>query len=1065
MSNNVEASLFRRELKMRERTMERLMLMTPSPFNCQGYLIIRSILCMTVCLFWTANLKTVFSEETVCGRWEASIRRVDGTLVMNAEVRVIPRKRSDFENSFNAKTDDKGVLRFAWPSQTAQFFVHVPGVGVALSSPTGIPVNKSVEVSVPWLVPYGSVSGRVLKSSFSPGDKITIGEYEWEQQSVSIQSDGAFRIDHVVPGRWPLEITHKDGGKPTKTSPATISVLPRQSLTSVVVDRASQAKPVTTKLKPRKKRPNKEPDDLLGNGRFYATGKVTDKSGRPIENSRVVVINQFHGGLRMNEEVFESFTDDKGQWRVDNLLASYSNVVVAAFVKNYPVVYGHAPQLLKHNQQKASKLHVERDLVVSDDGANIRIHVLHQGQPVKTGMVRLSVANWSRDMGVGWARTHQEHRELRDSIWQFTKPIDQTGHVTFENLPSGEFEVTAINGRNATFDNLTIVPVAKHTGLCLAPGVNKALTIQISQPTLPTRFRIHTPEGSLIQSRRIGIQFGQKTIRSTTSRVADADGILPFSLQSVGIHELKFTAKDVDIKQLPVTDRSCYLPYVAAGSSLYPKDLTTDIHLLPLDYTAEATIQLRDIAGKPMIGAVSIIENRIPIAFGATNKDGEFSFSSFGHPRRVSVNFCRTDVPAFPPFTHDADPEKFIKGATWQSRSVRIGDRDTVAVYDSEVGFLKGRVEFPDGINPADYSLPSYRGVYFNFDEDWNFTLGPLHSGRHNATWRFRGGTTLRNPTNFLLMDGFIIHPGKITHTEIRPKDTLIEDVFTRDRSHENRTVAVFLPDSEPAVNATVLGFFPVNRQLSNGKTNALGQHSIRPTWVRSETYRHVPGTPRNDSLVVWVPGVTAKRVIEIPSNQDDDLTVNLEIGHRVKGTVTINGKSALSIPAPIKVHLAHQGLGRLDDWMSFNVTADAYGEFEFNGVTPGDYVCQASLEELWLSDSIRLNVAKNRTLTLKIPELGQPTIVQFTSKEGTPLRGHNVEVQRPSGPLTRKFQSAELTTDGKGTVTLHGCSYGTVKVRLQGQAKWSGVKVLPLGSVGKPQVVHAQLKNEPRIE
>jgi hypothetical protein len=673
-------------------------------------------------------------------------------------------------------------------------------------------------------------------------------------------------------------------------------------------------------------------------------------------------------------------------------------------------------------------------------------------------MVRLRVANWSRDMGVGWARSQQKHRELLDSIWQFTQPIDQTGHVTFENLPCGEFEVTAITGRGSTFDNLTVAPTAKHSGLCLVPGANKPLTIQISEPNLQTRFRVHSPDGTLIESRRIGIQFGQKTMRSTTSSVADAAGILPFSLQSVGIHKLNFTAKDVDVKQLPVVDPAYHLLYVAAGSSLYPKDFATDIHLLPLDPTPEATIQLRDIASKPMVGVVSINENRIPIAFGATNTDGEFSFSDFGNRRRVSVSFCRTDVPAFPPFTRDADPGKFIKGATWQSRSMRIGDRETVAVYDSEVGFLKGRVEFPDGINPADYHEPSYRGVYFNFDKDWNFAVGPFPTGKHNVTWRFRGDTPNRNPINFLLVDGFIILPGKMTHTVIRPKDTLIEDLFTPNRSHENRTVAVFLPDSEPAGNATVLGFFPVDRQLSNGKTNALGQHSIRPDWVRSEKYRHVPGTPRNDSLVVWVPGLTAKRVVEVPSNQADDLTVNLKIGHRVTGTVTINGKSPLSVPAPIKVRLAHQGLGRLDDWMSFNVTADAYGEFEINGVTPGDYVCQASLEELWLSDPIRLSVAKDESLTLSIPELGQPTVVQFTSKDGAPFRGHQVEVQRPSGPLTREFQSAELTTDGKGRVTLHGCSCGTVNVRLQGQAKWSEVTALPFGSAAKVEVVQTQL-------
>jgi hypothetical protein len=329
---------------------------------------------------------------------------------------------------------------------------------------------------------------------------------------------------------------------------------------------------------------------ITNSTRAFATGKVTDRSGKVVPNAKIIVVNQYHGGLRMNEDVFQTTTDENGQWKVQGLRTSYSTVVVAAFTDEHFVQYDRVQRKIGFRNSGAS---FEHDSVLSKSGANVRVHVLKQGQPIQSGYARLSVTDWQQSMGVGWARTLPEQRKWRDSIWQFVERIDQTGHATFKNIPPGEYHIEAIAGADASFDKISDIPVARYDGLCLIPGANNQVTVQLAKANRDLRFRIHTPNGKLSGPKRIGIQYGRTTMNTSTSRVPGKDGVLSFSLQQVGMHQMKFEAKDADVRRVPTIDPKYVLPYIVGVSSLYPNDQPIDIHLL--EHSEEVVrVQLHD---------------------------------------------------------------------------------------------------------------------------------------------------------------------------------------------------------------------------------------------------------------------------------------------------------------------------------------------------------------------------------------------------------------------------------------------------------------------------------------
>ena len=233
---------------------------------------------------------------------------------------------------------------------------------------------------------------------------------------------------------------------------------------------------------------------------------------------------------------------------------------------------------------------------------------------------------------------------------------------------------------------------------------------------------------------------------------------------------------------------------------------------------------------------------------------------------------------------------------------------------------------------------------------------------------------------------------------------------------------------------------------VSGAWADASGRFTTVPLQVPSYTIgADAPGSPKGTFLMAWVPGATAKAIVPVAAGKDreDDLKLVLPHGHRVRGQVTVAGNPALPIAAGITLLFQHQGFGKIDPYLSQVVTAEADGRFDVASLTPGRYVCQAALENLWISPAAELDLFQD-TLDLKfdIPAPGAPAPVRFLLRAGLPLRQQQIEVDWLPGPLTTRLHSDPLFTDAEGWVTFDGCSRGTARVRIHGGKNWHEITV-----------------------
>ena len=168
-----------------------------------------------------------------------------------------------------------------------------------------------------------------------------------------------------------------------------------------------------------------------------------------------------------------------------------------------------------------------------------------------------------------------------------------------------------------------------------------------------------------------------------------------------------------------------------------------------------------------------------------------------------------------------------------------------------------------------------------------------------------------------------------------------------------------------------------------------------------------------------------------------------------MRGRVTIDGAPASDWAGNIRVLAAYEGphRERLDRMLDIQTTAQEDGSFELAGLTPGRYVIQAALDDIWLSPSVTVDVSERPPgpLTLTIPTPGGPALVKVVGSDGKPLRGRAVTVDRPAGPLAALLWPAEFKTDGAGEARIPALEAGRHTVRVKGTDVSAEVVVTPL--------------------
>lgn len=142
---------------------------------------------------------------------------------------------------------------------------------------------------------------------------------------------------------------------------------------------------------------------------------------------------------------------------------------------------------------------------------------------------------------------------------------------------------------------------------------------------------------------------------------------------------------------------------------------------------------------------------------------------------------------------------------------------------------------------------------------------------------------------------------------------------------------------------------------------------------------------------------------------------------------------------------------------LSVTATAEADGHFTLAGLTPGAYLIQASLDEIWLSPEISVRVSdKNpKPIRLDIPGPGVPLRIQLLNSAGKPAGGKSIEIDR-TGPLATLWPS-QWTSDVAGWIYVPTLEAGPHRIRVQGVSQPVSVQIPPLPA--KPVEIHLRVE------
>jgi hypothetical protein len=251
----------------------------------------------------------------------------------------------------------------------------------------------------------------------------------------------------------------------------------------------------------------------------------------------------------------------------------------------------------------------------------------------------------------------------------------------------------------------------------------------------------------------------------------------------------------------------------------------------------------------------------------------------------------------------------------------------------------------------------------------------------------------------------------------------------------------VLLPDGKtPASGAVVLYFPPHAYQPAlAGMTEADGAIRARGLWQSGNAgdgkQPEPPGGPAGPAIVAMLPGSHGATVVDAPE-PGKPLSIVLPPAAAAAGRVTIGGKAASGRKGTIRILAAYERRGTLNGALAVGTTARADGSFEVAGLTPGTYRVQAALDDVWLSPSVQLTVDAGGAirpagpLVLDVGAPGGSAAVKLVDAGGNPLKGREVTVDRPPGPLADALWPRAFMTDGAGVALIPTLEAGKHTIR-----------------------------------
>jgi hypothetical protein len=1015
---------------------------------------------------------------------ELAIQTADGRPLAdaNAVIQVLGRYTPDQPSpDIAVRTDSQGIARFQAPVGAYRLLVESGGA-VGTVGTTGFAPGKVARPWMPRMMAPGSIDGTYDPQSCQ-GD-VVIHAKAGKPIEVRPTSPGHFHLTGRGGVDWTIWAT-ASGQRCAELDPRILYVPPGRNVSGIVL----------APRKPAASRPAKPvPPYTLrsfggGSGKpsAWVKGTVRDTAGNPIANAAVMALGIYHGGIRMNQRAEQAVTDAAGHYEIigEGDLAAFSATVLAT-------VPGHPPAWAWPAFQQGPKPPVQ-DLIIPSQSGALNIKVLRQGQPVPGITVAIYLENANlRDV---WARGLNDASAIQNAAYPMAK-TGADGTVEFRNLLPGRYRVVASPKPDATRawlrgDSALIYSTVQVTGIPVRVDQTTNHNLNLYEQQNRGRLQVRQPRGSLFTGVARDSYGPIDTIDWNSTLGFDRSGAAAIDFDHAGLWKVIVKFRDWPGDTLP--DRQPYF-HASGHLAISPNLQGNPPPILNARWLAPGSVRVHveDSQGKPRQVTVHVYHDSDRF-FGTTDEDGQIVFTGLTNGQKY-YSLIWDDGPGAAAATNDSGRPR----TAHPRPNLDPSQGPPPAPADLLAEPVNPRPEFtpqPNTETRINFRPTPVRYVYGKLRAAANLSQRPSVLGASNwATGEFVAGPFPPGDVQLTVSMPEVGEFQMPVHIDSRSNEAIRLDIDTRKHKFQpaQQSPAPDPISAQPA--ATTLGMGGISAQaggasqlqgrvfLAGGLTPALGAQVIywspkqtapslfaitdalgnlqpRGLW-RTAAGSTAPAGPGPDSatVIAFLPGSTGA-LVKTVTRLEDLSTMILPAPLSLTGRVTVGGASPLKRPGSILVLAAHQGAGFLDPYLSIATTADAQGNFELAGLTPGNYQVQAVLDNLWLSPVVTLKVKPNAanlpSLRLAIPHPGVPIHLQLRDQAGNPAPGATLTLARP-GPLATLWPKS-WTADSQGEITIPTLEAGPHQAQAAGHPNPIKFKVPP--HPGAPLQIQIKLK------
>lgn len=1047
---------------------------------------------------------------------ELLLRGPDSQPVVLADAAISFRQGKELER-VSARTDGAGIAHFQLPAAGRfRLLVKVHDVGYGQTDLTDFVPGMIARPTMPVLIPYATLDGTVPLETCDHDVKVSATTEFVALPPTTADSAGHFHFDDVEPGEWFLTAT-ADGVLCAEVPKRIPLRFGQPRLEVKLPSRREPPGPApTAKPQPVESAPPATHGSAVKSSApvVWVHGIVRDHAGHPVKDARVFVLGTYYGGIRMMEAVAKATTDADGYYELKGAggLPSFSGTVLATAEGHPPAwAWPAFAQIDPYDRNPPNARPVEQDLVLPSEYGELSVTVVQDGKPVGGASVAVYLegaalrGTWA--MGAGGA----VRQELEDVAYP-AGVADGNGAVHFDRLLPGRYTIYALAPGGATIRNFADSGGTGRAASAVATGIpvrigevaHHKLSLFLERQTV--HFKILGRDGSAVTG-NTPIQFGSvDRIERASTVLLDNGGLGHWDFDHVGLWDIHFVRRDdypggglrmpADFREPNDVARAFFA--VSPNLSKEPVPTFQVRHV----EAPSAHVSIRDAAGKPVRASVKLSAPFGELhGIGAADGNGEIVFRNLISGQEYSLFVFGTELTKVRPIEwgyNDMPLPTVDKLATQYAipRATFValpGTDHKILLRPEPLGYIYGTIRSRTQRNLDGWTFwPSIEqqktafslgagGPYSRIlPGTAQFVTGPYLAGPVKLTLGYKGGGDPRSNPHLTIP--VVVDATKPTHLDIdldqyadagmvagtvpltgAPQAYLgMGGISSHTTGAQHLVGKVFLSDGiTPALGAQVLYFEAEQRYPAiSAMTDALGDLRPRGLWSGPALVSTKAESPASQALVAFLPGSRGATVYSGPVEHDKPLRFVLPPAISVSGRVTVGSKSPLRRPGVIHVLAAYQGKGALNPALSVETTADADGTFTLAGLTPGTYLVQAALDDIWLSSvsTLHVNGASPRPIRLAIPLPGAPVRVEIRDGSGVATVGHSITIER-SGPLAGLWPR-EIITDGTGSVYLPTLEAGRQTLLASGAAKPVHFRVPPLPA--EPVVLHVTLSRPP---